>query len=171
MEKMKKNLFGCCAEAEPCPANVPCSKEEKTETTMRDYNVATAVGVTASIEDMAIRQQKYFLNRLDKSMEEKKDALKIQFGIRTKDPMDLGEALEWIKAGKYELTDEAAESYYGSFGYNITWKPDFPTDKKGYEAAKTKLVALVTSTRDQIMAGDAAAQLAALTAFESATIQ
>jgi hypothetical protein len=137
--------------------------------------------------DNNYEQRHYLENRLQSAHREHNSGLESHFNIWGGKPKTLNEAVELIKAGKFEVNqknldgynhmaggcfddEEKSEASFDNYSFVEVLKFDVPQpDKVGYKAAEKLLDKAYTDAKDQIKVLDVEAGLKALKDFESAT--
>jgi len=142
-------------------AQVAPNQNKEKETTMLDSQVSP---------EQAAR--KHLLRRLSDAKDEKKLALRQQYGLDDeKAPKSPKEFLERIKAGKFVVPgaeDEKHPRYWDSYNA-IRWRdPAVKEDQEGYDLAKVVLSKAARDVEDAIVVKTPEEGLKALQGFEKA---
>jgi hypothetical protein len=116
-------------------------------------------------------QRKFLLNDLYEKYITFRDDLHSHFHMDPVGPKNAGEALEWLKAGKYkEIPKEKLQDGFYYLFQLVTWEDkENPADVDGYNAAIEKLKKAYNDATRTIKIKSPEAGLDALVAFESAT--
>lgn len=121
------------------------------------------------------KRVQYLEERASALFYEKDSDLQKQFGLRDDDyPQEAEELVKRIQDGKFTITEKTPNNIFfgsGAFGRLRFRDPAMKRDEAGYNAAYQKLQALLQDTKDAIMIKSADEGLAAVKAFEAATIQ
>jgi hypothetical protein len=128
-------------------------------------------------------QRRYLETRLTSAHREHAGELEKHFNIYGGYPKTLNEAVDLIKAGKFEINQKKVDAYnnsmgcfddepnaygYDNYSFAETIKFDVPQpDKEGFKAAEKLLGKAYTDAKDQIKVLDIEAGLKALKDFES----
>lgn len=172
------------AKAVPFPVTktIPgCKKQEGNKPMRYNDNYASASATLTAPKSDAAVQREYFTKRLDSAGMEQSDKMSKTFNLSARlGPKNFAELIDMIKNDKFKINKKAQnkldeltadgnpDAWYYDATYGIDW--DGPkADYKGYEAALVDLEKQLTSARDTIMSGDAAAMKAAVEAFEAWT--
>lgn len=119
------------------------------------------------------KAQKAYLSYRLNDAESKKDAdLQVAFGLRDDDrPQSAQEVADRILAGKFVLSPNNKDSFAYDPLFLFTWRdPAIQKDAKGYQDALKTLQSQERDAMDAIMVGTADEGLAAVKAFEAATV-
>ena len=137
------------------------------------YN-SQSVTITEIARDARLDEQvKYLKTRADNIFYEKDRELERAFHLRDDEaPQSIKEFKERVAAGKFSFYDMSEDDEFSDGFYygDIRWRdPAVKADRKGYNAAHSKLQAAKSDVMDAIMIKTPAEAFAALEAYKGQT--
>lgn len=156
-----------CYKAIPAVINAKpqVRKEEEKKMNTIAMNVDVNHEAISTIKD----ERDYLASRTIDIYSQKKSSLKKNYGLVDDDtPKDAEEIVARINAGKYIIEDTKT---WRGVEKTFRWRdPAMKEDKAGYDASKITLQKLLQDTRDAIYIKPSIDGLAAVQAFEAATV-